>query len=300
MKGIHPNLRLVSLAALSLALTGAGGCSHNQTAGITNPFMAPDRVAPPSTRVIAPGTAQPYYPGDPLPVMQSAAPGAAAPTVTAAAPVATPIAPPATPAAEPKQIVFSNEPSVAIPSDESPLRFELPAPPEPEPTPIAAAAPTPATSSNPSSVAPASGVMPAVYNAPMNGGQPVANVVPAAALAEPVVSSPWRTPQIAGTTPPAVYPPAMQSFGAPPTVPPLVAQPTVMPGYVVVPPMATAPTSIDVSLRAVPSPPPSPVESSTPRIRIPGYPAPPVTMSPVPPTAPGLSSDGFRPRSSMR
>jgi hypothetical protein len=289
MIGIHPNLRFVSLAALSLALASAGGCSHNQTAGITNPFMPSDRVAPPSTRVIAPGTAQPYYPGDPLPVMQSAAPGAAA------APVATTIAASAAPAAEPKQIAFSNEPTVAIPNDESPLRFELPAPPEPEPTPIAAAAPTPAAPSNSTSVAPASGVMPAVYNAPMNGGQPLANVMPAAALAEPVVSNPWRSPQIAGTTPRAVYPPAMQQFGSPPVV-----QPTVVPGYVFVPPTAAVPPGMDVTLRAVPSPPPLPGESSTPRIRIPGYPAPPATMTPVPPSTLGGSSDGFRPRSSMR
>src|SRR5262245_40879690 len=48
MKGIHPNLGHAAVVALSCALMGAGGCSHNQS-GINNPFLAPDRVPPPST-----------------------------------------------------------------------------------------------------------------------------------------------------------------------------------------------------------------------------------------------------------
>ncbi|MEQ8835856.1 MAG: hypothetical protein RID07_03535, partial [Lacipirellulaceae bacterium] len=42
------------------------GC-QNQQAALTNPFLSPDRVPPPSTRVLTPGTAQPYYAGDPVP-----------------------------------------------------------------------------------------------------------------------------------------------------------------------------------------------------------------------------------------
>ena len=34
---------------------------------MTNPFTAPSRVPPPATRTLLPGTAQPYYPGDPVP-----------------------------------------------------------------------------------------------------------------------------------------------------------------------------------------------------------------------------------------
>ncbi|NOZ38674.1 MAG: hypothetical protein GXP24_00430 [Planctomycetes bacterium] len=34
---------------------------------MTNPFLAPNRVPPPATRTLLPGTAQPYYPGDPVP-----------------------------------------------------------------------------------------------------------------------------------------------------------------------------------------------------------------------------------------
>ncbi|MCH7752140.1 MAG: hypothetical protein IH898_08310 [Planctomycetes bacterium] len=42
------------------------GC-RNQTLPLSNPFMAPNRVPPPATRTLLPGTAQPYYPGDPVP-----------------------------------------------------------------------------------------------------------------------------------------------------------------------------------------------------------------------------------------
>ncbi len=38
------------------------GC-HNQTSSFSNPFLPPDRVPPPSTLQLTPGTAQPYYPG---------------------------------------------------------------------------------------------------------------------------------------------------------------------------------------------------------------------------------------------
>jgi hypothetical protein len=288
MKGIHPNLGLVALTALACALFGVCGCSHNQT-GISNPFLAPDRVTPPSTRVIAPGTALPYYQGDPLPVMQSAAPGTTtAPTIAVAAAAATPNAAPAPPV-EPKKIAFSKEPAVSVPSDDNSLRFELPKPPEPEPAPVAPIADT----RGPPAAAPAAlGVIPAVYTGAPTSGQPMNNVAPAAAIVEPASTSPWRSPQIAPAAPPAAYAPVPLPYGAPP-------------GYVSVPPTAVAPPSAEVTLRAVPSPPPAPVESSTPRIRIPGYPAPPVTMnpatiSPVLPASSGVSSDGFRPRSSMR
>ena len=53
---------LLSLLALLLLC----GC-RSQTTAMTNPFIAPNRVPPPATRTLLPGTAQPYYPGDPLP-----------------------------------------------------------------------------------------------------------------------------------------------------------------------------------------------------------------------------------------
>lgn len=55
--------------ALFVSLTlllGLAGC-QNQQAALSNPFLSPDRVPPPSTRVLTPGTAQPYYAGDPIP-----------------------------------------------------------------------------------------------------------------------------------------------------------------------------------------------------------------------------------------
>ena len=50
----------------TLALMLLAGCRTQSTA-MTNPFLAPDRVPPPATRTLLPGTAQPYYPGDPVP-----------------------------------------------------------------------------------------------------------------------------------------------------------------------------------------------------------------------------------------
>jgi hypothetical protein len=54
--------RVLCTLIVSLAL----GC-RNQSMPLSNPFMAPDRVPPPATRTLLPGTAQPYYPGDPVP-----------------------------------------------------------------------------------------------------------------------------------------------------------------------------------------------------------------------------------------
>ncbi len=50
----------------TLALVLLVGCRSQSTA-MTNPFLAPNRVPPPATRTLLPGTAQPYYPGDPIP-----------------------------------------------------------------------------------------------------------------------------------------------------------------------------------------------------------------------------------------
>lgn len=53
----------------ALSLLGCQGPGQS-----ANPFLQADRVPPPATRSIAPGTAQPYYQGDPLPMMQGAPP----------------------------------------------------------------------------------------------------------------------------------------------------------------------------------------------------------------------------------
>ena len=54
------------------------GC-RSQALPVTNPFVAPAMVPPPATRTPAPGTAAPYYPGDPLP---GSTPGAAPAPIT--------------------------------------------------------------------------------------------------------------------------------------------------------------------------------------------------------------------------
>lgn len=57
---------LLSTLALILIALPTVGC-RSQSPTMTNPFLAPDRVPPPATRTLLPGTAQPYYPGDPVP-----------------------------------------------------------------------------------------------------------------------------------------------------------------------------------------------------------------------------------------
>jgi hypothetical protein len=57
------SLQFVGVLTAAAALAGC----RNQTGGITNPFITADKVPPPQTRVLAPGTAQPYYQGDPIP-----------------------------------------------------------------------------------------------------------------------------------------------------------------------------------------------------------------------------------------
>ncbi|MCG8450635.1 MAG: hypothetical protein MI725_13785, partial [Pirellulales bacterium] len=65
---------------LALCLTFLLSGCRTQTATLSNPFLAPDRVPPPATRTLMPGTAQPYYPGDPVPNSPAIAPPGAVPT----------------------------------------------------------------------------------------------------------------------------------------------------------------------------------------------------------------------------
>jgi hypothetical protein len=310
MKGIHPSVNRGAICALMAASFAVGGC-RSTSSGVANPFLAPDRVAPPSTRVIAPGQAQPYYQGDPLPVMQSAtppppanvlasngsaearsstgktlawnSPGGPRPAAATAASVsnAGALSAVAPPAATP--ITYGNEPAVVVPMDSDSLRFAMPAPFNAEPAAPIAAAPTIVPGAL-ATMAPSQGIVLATYNAPIpKEATPVGNV-PTINPA-PQVTSPWRSPQISQASPPPMY-------GAPASR----AQPAAAPfGYVPVPvanpyaqtPVAAAPHMMAVQLRSVPSPPQP--GSAMPRIRIPGYQAPQVA-----------TADGFRPRSSMR
>jgi hypothetical protein len=340
MKRIHPHLgEMVALAAM-ISLATAAGC-RSQSGTMPSPFLAPDRVPPPATRTLLPGQAQPYYPGDPLPVMQSAA------ATPAAAVASTSPAPSPQPAGDsglewsaPGAVVQnapannmlptgtlarSNEPAVAVPADDDSLRFAVP-PTEPaaiaqaarpmsqEPQPIVQVAAVP----QPRSVVPAS------YNAPLTASLPSPDAgANANSKAQAVAASPWRPPRITQSSAPTTY----------------GAAAGVVPGVPADSQLAPQSNVIDVRLRAVPSPPPETLESTTPRIRLPSYstsqpvggssyvipasfvvPSAPAVygtgvqtmqVSALPPSHPiatdlasspaaTISPDGFRPRGSMR
>lgn len=59
-----------------LIATGLVGC-RSQSAPLANPFLTADRVPPPSTQVLPPGAAQPYYQGELAPGAATSAPPAA-------------------------------------------------------------------------------------------------------------------------------------------------------------------------------------------------------------------------------
>src|SRR5688572_22357140 len=140
MTSIHPkSTQAVAFVAASWFVC-ACGC-RSQPSGLPNPFLAPDLVPPPATRALLPGQAQPYYPGDPLPVMQSSNPPAGAPSSAndqlAAAQFAgsdglnwnepgggSAVVDDVGPT---RALARSNESAVAIPSDGDSLRFALPA-----------------------------------------------------------------------------------------------------------------------------------------------------------------------------
>jgi hypothetical protein len=290
----------------------AGGC-RSTSSGVNNPFFAPDRVSPPSTRVIAPGQAQPYYQGDPLPVMQSAAPPLASSPLAADSAArsasgqtlawnpASATKPPGAPAAvasatapwdansqTASPIARANEQPIAVPADTSTLRFALPAPTAPQSTsPAMASAPTSSVQSTPLAFPTSNqGMALASYNAPAANTLSPVPTLPTLSPT-PQAASPWRTPQVSSST--AVVPPGYTQQ------PSLIAssnpQPNTMAGTPMYAP-AQAPVALPtnqmaVELRAVPSP-PQPGDPA-PRIRIPGY--------DVPETA---SADGFRARTSMR
>src|SRR3972149_3382077 len=155
MERLHPNKCQAAFALRVFVLTCLAGCS-NQQMSASNPFMAPDRVPPPATRTIAPGTAAPYYPGDPLPAAQHAP--SAPPALVQAQPMAVP-----TPRAAPLPLEFTNERVVAIPSDDQKLRVALPSPPPVPQAPLQ----LPAAPQVAAAPAPAPPVIPAAYNQPV-------------------------------------------------------------------------------------------------------------------------------------
>jgi hypothetical protein len=299
MKGLHPNNGHAVALAVSLLAIIVGGC-RNQSTALSNPFMAPDRVPPPSTRAIPPGTAQPYYPGDPLPATQSSAPPAApAPVVAQQSP--------ANPA-----LAKSAESPVSVPSDNGQLRYPLPQPqpvaPAPQPSVAAAPLPPPPSIAVTPALAAPSVAPPATPNVPSPITQ--ASYTETSASSTPAIQppidlahGPWRQPQI----PQSSTAPVIAQIAPPALTPPSGAAQQV------------AGPSMPVSIRAVPSTVPSVVTSEPPRIRFPSAitsPAPvspgvpqTVQVTPLPsdlmrtataPQAASTNSDGFRPRGIVR
>ena len=78
-----------------LVLAALSGCKNQSAAPLTNPFLTPDRVPPPATRIPAPGAAQPYYAGDPA-AAGTAFGAAPPPTFAPGAPLVNGAIPPAT------------------------------------------------------------------------------------------------------------------------------------------------------------------------------------------------------------
>ena len=304
MKGIHPKKNRGATCLLAAALF-AMGC-RSTSSGVNNPFLAPDRVAPPSTRVLAPGQAQPYYQGDPLPTMQSATGAASSSPVAAdnaaarsasgktlgwnapssgASTAATPanvIVPWGAAPQASVPIVRANEGAVSVPADTDSLRFALPNPAVPQGTTGLATN----SISGPSPTLPAApaanqGVSLASYNAPATNSLVSLGVAPALSPT-PQAASAWRSPQFGNSASPTF------SYGQAPTVAsPVMSQPFMSPAapaYASAQTPTAMPTNqMAVELRSVPSP-PQPGDP-IPRVRIPGY--------DVPETA---STDGFRAR----
>lgn len=323
MERLHANRRQATFALRVVLIAALAGCSNRQMSA-SNPFMAPDRVPPPATRTIAPGTAAPYYPGDPVPAAQNPTPAApilaqAPPTVAPTTPTV-PSPPPSTTAATGTPLAGNQ--SVAIPSDNEQMRFALPAPPpipQPQPQPQSPAAASIASSPVPAS---APQVIPAAYN------QPVATqVAPVPATAANDTNGPWRSPQVPHSQPvaQAQY---MQSMGQPPQqLPSAPAAPT-MPVE-----LRAVPSSPSAAPTTQPTAPADPNFAPPPRMRFPSWASPSTWFAPQPaagqqligymvpgpdgtmhmvsvdqmqamsagtaPSAPAVaSSDGFRPRGS--
>ena len=143
----------------STLVLGAAGCQGNGKPLFSNPFSASSRVPPPATRSLGPGSAQPYYPGDPVPVLQGATAPAGAPLVSTT-PVAPTVPPPVTavkiPQVQPVSLVPSGTagPVPAKPNREfAPVNAPIAA--SPATTPFQPGSPTTSTSPRGNLVSPA-------------------------------------------------------------------------------------------------------------------------------------------------
>jgi hypothetical protein len=320
MKVVHPIPSCILNVALIVFSVGVNGCKSTSN-GVGNPFLAPDRVPPPSTHALLPGQAQPYYQGDPLPSAFQGPPSApaeavaakstqstlspsgrtlawnapagaaaAAPTAPVQVPAASIIAPAASP--EPQATAAVNEAKVAVPTDTDPLRYSLPQSPRVEPSPAPSSSVAVPPANNPivaqagaaTHPAPAQNVSLASYNTPAPAApQPNPPAMPVVPQQPP---APWRSPQVLQPLNSPSY--AAQQGSIQPLVGSLPAPPAPSGGPLVQPPVAIPTNTMAATLRAVT--PPSQPGDAMPRIRMPDYlPPPPIG-----------TADGFRPRSSMQ
>jgi hypothetical protein len=128
-----PMRRATATTCLLGVILALAGC-RTQSTPMSNPFLAADRVPPPQTQILAPGTAQPYY-GGPMPT-------AGAPVI--GAPAAATIAPtPAFPASITTPAPYPAGPAYPITPPTPPGGWTTPAP---QGTPGGTAANTPAGS----------------------------------------------------------------------------------------------------------------------------------------------------------
>src|SRR5687768_14460215 len=228
------------------------GC-RNQSMPLTNPFLTPDRVPPPSTRVLAPGAAQPYYSGDQLPgaaasppatsfgapqvLPPSSAPAGVFPSgpMTPGTPI-TPTSPPTNWSGSPTaQLSPTPGDAVSVPNDQNPLRFaSASAPTLAASLPVAAATPphvnpTPLDSGGARAFTPNAGaqlpVQSAGYDAPLPGAAPfstvkIREVTPAEDL------SPRPAEAAAGTSGAGAATAASDGFRPQGTTPPREAEPS--------------------------------------------------------------------------
>jgi len=183
-----------TLTLLAIALVT--GC-RSQSTPLTNPFLTPDRVPPPSTQMLSPGAAQPYYPGETIPGTAPLAAGAPGyPQIPAvAAPSSTFVAPPG-----------AAPPASAYPGGATYPGSTYPGSAYPT-SPVTPAAP------------PLGGVTPAEYQAPVgtvkataaNGGAPAGAIAASASPdgfrpqgSQPRVEATSEPPSSSGFRPPSI------------------------------------------------------------------------------------------------
>lgn len=331
MKRFHPIPNCVATCAIIALAVALNGCRSSSTGIAGSPFLAPDRVPPPSTRLLQPGQAQPYYQGDPLPAMQSAlTPGSNQPgtnvppalasdpasrtasgrTLAWSQPINNAVAPQAggqqivpqpaapQPAALPQPAmptspaIAATEGAVAVPQDADPLRYTPGAALRDSNTPPGAQL-VAAQSNGFQSVVPQANQLPTAVQQPLAPPQPIA------------LAAPGQGVQLASYTTPAPPPTAPMYAASLQQLPP--------PPQQVDSPWRSPQIAASRSPLALPAPAASPLAPAT--VSIPPNTVAatlrpvdsPALSDPIPRVRmPGYidpqltSADGFRPRSSMQ